>query len=160
MYFSPWQIEMKFFLLEKGMKEIHLRSLAYQQIGDSLAFAETRFRQKRHGRLKDAAGIRLTRIPFSPPPWFFSSNQRWIPGERSPLSVETSIKGLSYTLTRNSVIGRWRLWGGWYNKKTQAIFISRARDVSGRTVFFLPFHPSHLWWNKGYNEKKIYAWRV
>lgn len=59
------------FLLGKGTKEIHLRSLACQQIGDSLAFAETRFRQKRHGRLKDAVGIRLTRTPFSPPPMIF-----------------------------------------------------------------------------------------
>lgn len=59
------------FLLGKGTKEIHLRSLACQQIGDSLAFAETRFRQMRHGRLKDAVGIRLTRTPFSPPPMIF-----------------------------------------------------------------------------------------
>lgn len=70
-FFSTTQIETKFFCWGKGTKEIHLRSLACQQIGDSLAFAETRFRQKRHGRLKDAVGIRLTRTPFSPPPMIF-----------------------------------------------------------------------------------------
>lgn len=152
------------FLLQKGMKEIHLRSLACQQIRDSLAFAETRFRQKRQS-IERRGRNPINENPFSPPPPLpladFSartvcSNQRWIPGERSPLSVETSIKGLSYTLTRNSAIGRWRLWGGRYNTTARAIFISRAGDVSGRAVFFPPFYRSHWWWNKGYNEKQIY----
>ena len=55
----------------------------------------------------------------------------------------SSIKGLSYAFTRNSVIGRWRLWDGRRaTRKHEAIFISS--EMHSHPVIRLALSPSFL----------------